>query len=153
MLHFVEEKMERKGLIFWKSIKYSISLVYSYNKLLFILYIIIRFISATIPFVIMYILKYLFDYVSNTENILIEHTFFLIILFSLITALKYILDSAEQLLHNIISLKVGYNYDLIIQNKMNNLPLSFINSSEGRNIVDEVSYARSVVVNMLSGCT
>lgn len=153
MLHFVEEKMERKGLIFWKSIKYSISLAYSYNKLLFILYIIIRFISATIPFVIMYILKYLFDYVSNTENILIEHTFFLIILFSLITALKYILDSAEQLLHNIISLKVGYNYDLIIQNKMNNLPLSFIDSSEGRNIVDEVSYARSVVVNMLSGCT
>ncbi len=131
--------------LFIKSIRYSFFLIKKSSGLLIWLYFLLSILSVTLPLIGSFILKALLDELTtgtNNLNIII----LCMLLYVLTIVFLQGLNSAKDLCYNIIFKKAEHSYEGDLLEKLEKLPISFIDSSKGKNIVDDVKYARNTAV-------
>ena len=132
--------------LFFQSLKYSFRIVYLSSKLEYILYLFVTFVVATLPLVNVYLFKYILDGLvgdKDFSSIFVLISFYIIIIVSLLC-----LNSIKDFLYNSLHQKANHKYDLELTDNILKLPLHIIDSSEGRDMIEDIQHARDMAVNL-----
>lgn len=136
--------MKQKKLLI-KSIKFSIALIYQSSGLWIAVYFLLSLVASTLGIASTYALKYLLD-VLTVENAVLQSVIIWIAVYIAIIILIQGNKSVHSLLYDTIFKKAEHLYDLRIFEKLSALSLSVIDSSDGKDMVDDVRYAKNTAV-------
>ena len=131
--------------LFIQSIRYSLQLVYRSSKLTILLYFVLDLISTTFPLVLSFVLKYLLD-VLTAEKTDMTVVVFCVGVYVVILVTSQILNSLKEVTYDSVFKKAEHLYDCDLSSKLAKLPMSFIDTSEGKDVVDEVRYTKNAAV-------
>lgn len=129
--------------LFFKSLNFSFKLLYRSSKLLFLVYLLLQVACSLTPLLSTYILKDLLNCLVSAEPAIK-----LVWLYIASIVLFQVFQSVQSVCYDTIQKKAEHQYKCDLTEKMNSLPLAFIDSSEGRNIIDEVRYLELAVINL-----
>lgn len=131
--------------LFVKSIGYSVKLVYHSSGFMMFVYFALCIIGSSLTLFSTFALKNILDYLI-TANLQISVIMFWVGLYVLSIVMSQANTSAQGVLHSGIFKKAEHLYECNLVNKISKLPLSVIDSSEGKDMVDDVRYARNTAV-------
>ena len=135
----------KKNTLFLKSVHYSVNLVYQSSGFLFVLYFATNIIASTLTLFSTFVLKFLLDSVAYEDPQL--RTIFLFVgLYAFSLVLVHANRSFQNILYDSIFQKAEHLYECHLSEKLAKLPLSIIDSSEGRDMIDDVRYAKDIAV-------
>ena len=131
--------------LFFKSIGYSVKLVYKSSGIMLLIYFLLNILGSTLGLFETYALKYILDNLSATSP-----QIDLILLWIGLYAASLVIVQANTSLYTIIYdsiiKKAEHMYECNLANKLAELPLSIIDSSEGKDMVDDVRYSKNTAV-------
>lgn len=131
--------------LYIKSIAYSLKLVYKSTKLLFLAYFAFKIVLSTIPLLNTYVMKCIFDLLSE-KQIEMANLFLYIILYVILMIASNLIGSLNNIIHNSIYSKADHEYEQQLLNKLSDLPMSVIDSSWGKDAMDEVRRTKGDVL-------
>ena len=135
----------KKNTLFLKSVHYSVNLVYQSSGFLFVLYFATNIIASTLTLFSTFVLKFLLDSVAYEDPQL--RTIFLFVgLYAFSLVLVHANRSFQNILYDSLFQKAEHLYECHLSEKLAKLPLSIIDSSEGRDMIDDVRYAKDIAV-------
>lgn len=137
----------KRFILYLKSISYSARLIYRSSKLWIIPLYLMEIITATIGLLSTYVLKSIFD--GLTASTISLNILVLVVIYILVLVLKHALVSIQSILNNIVVQKAVFQYDFELLDKLSSLPLSILDSSEGRDMIDDLNFARFAAVNSI----
>lgn len=131
--------------LFMKSIGYSFGLIYRSSKLMILLYLACNLISVTFPLFSSFVLKYLLDILTAEAP---DMTAVMLCVGSYVAALVALqaVNSATNIIYDSVFKKAEHLYDCELSEKLAKLPMSVIDTSEGKDMVDEVRYTKNTAV-------
>ena len=103
--------------------------------------------NVSFPLASTFVLKYILDALTAVNidtNQIILYIFFYIIALILVQSL----NSVQNVLYDSIIKKAEHKYDCDLFEKLTKLPMSVIDSSEGKDIIEDVRYAKNTAVNL-----
>lgn len=131
--------------LFIKSIGYSITLIYKSSGLMLLIYIISNNITAALPLFSTVAFKYVLDNVVD-EN----QRYSIVLLWVGIYALSLVITQAntsiQECLYDSIFKKAEHLYECEVNEKLAHLPLSVIDSSSGKDMIDDVRYGKNTAI-------
>lgn len=116
--------------------------MYKSSKLLFVVYFFLQLTSSGTPLLSTYILKEVLDCLVTQKPV-----WRLICVYIGCVVLLLIVESLQTICYNTMIKKAEHQYACDLARKMEEMPLSFIDSSKGRNLIDEVQNLKMSVVN------
>lgn len=131
--------------LFIKSIGYSFKLIYRSSKLLILAYFALNIICATFPLFSAFVLKYLLD-ILTVESVNITAVMLCIGLYIVALVMLQGLNSAKNVVYDSVFKKAEHLYECELSEKLAKLPMSVIDTSEGKDMVDEVRYTKNTAV-------
>lgn len=131
--------------LFLKSISYSFSLIYRSSKLMILVYLVLNLISSTFPLFSAFILKYLLD-ILTAESPEMSTVMLCIVLYIVALVILPGLKSARAVVYDSVFKKAEYLYDCELSEKLAVLPMSVIDTSKGKDMVDDVRYTKHTTV-------
>ncbi len=135
----------KKTTLFLKSILYSAKLVYQSSRYLFILYFVTNIIGSTLTLFSAFVLKYVLDGIAYKDPQL--RTILLFVgLYVLSLVLVHANHAAQTILYDSIFKKAEHLYESNIVEKLAELPISVIDSSKGKNMIDDVRNTKNTAV-------
>lgn len=134
-----------KMKLFIKSIIYSANLVYRSSGFMVLIYFALNIISSTLTLLSTFVLKYVLDSLSN-ENPHIQIILLWVGLYALSLVIAQANTSVQSLLYDSVFKKAEHLYECNLASKLAELPLSIIDSSDGKDMVDEVRYTKNTAV-------
>lgn len=126
-----------------KTFHYTFKLMYRSSRLLFVVYFLIQLACSVTPLWSTYILKEILDRLVTSESV-----WRLVCVYLGSVALLLILQSVQTVCYNTMTQKAEHQYACELAAKMDEMPLSFLDTSRGKNLIDEVQSLRTSVVNM-----
>ena len=126
-----------------KTFNYTFKLIYKSSRLLFAVYFLLQLACSVTPLWSTYILKEILDCLVASESV-----WRLVGVYVGSVVLLLILQSAQTVCYNTITKKAEHQYACELAAKMDKMPLSFIDTSRGKNMIDEVQNLKTSVVNM-----
>lgn len=131
--------------LFIKSIVYSSKLIFSSSGPVMTVYLLLNLVSSTLTLFSTVALKYVLDYLSAEEM-----QVSMILLWSALYGLSIIIVPANNAALNItydsIVKRARHRYECDLAEKLADLPLSFIDSSEGKDMIDDVRYSANTCI-------
>lgn len=128
--------MERIKL-FIKTIVFSFKLTFASSKLMVLLTFLLMVLNMIFPFLSLYITKNIFDeLVKATVDMSVMITY--ILLFIGLIIICNIVAAAANITSKTVSEKTAHAYDTVILEKISKTPMEIIDSSAGRDILDEL---------------
>lgn len=124
-----------------KYVGYSIGIIYQSSGLLIMIYLLLSLLGSTLALFQTYVLKHLLDTLVS-ENSNSDTTIFTIVIYTLSLVAASANISLQQILYNLIFKKAEHLYECNLNNKLSELPLSIIDSSEGKDIIDDVRHSK-----------
>ncbi len=143
MMVIIVKRMES----FFKSIWYSLRLIYSSSKFMILFYFTLSLICATFPLFSALVLKYLLDLLTAESPDMITVMLCISIYIVALVILQG-LSSAKNVIHDSIFQKAEHRYNCNTLSKLEDLPMSFIDTSNGKDIIDEVVFSNNASVNL-----
>lgn len=134
-----------KGKLLLKSVKFSVSLIYKSSGLWIAVYFLLTFIASALGLASTYALKYLLD-ILTVESILTQKVILCISIYIAVLLITQANQSIQNILYDTIFKKAEHLYDCNLAIKLSKLPLSVIDSSGGKDMVDDVRYAKNTAV-------
>lgn len=134
-----------KGKLLLKSVKFSASLIYKSSGLWIAVYFLLTFIASALGLASTYALKYLLD-ILTVESILTQKVILCISIYIAVLLITQANQSIQNILYDTIFKKAEHLYDCNLAEKLSKLPLSVIDSSGGKDMVDDVRYAKNTAV-------
>ena len=134
-----------KGKLLVKSVKFSVSLIYKSSGLWIAVYFLLSFIASALGLASTYALKYLLD-ILTVESILTQKVILCISIYIAVLLITQANQSIQNILYDTIFKKAEHLYDCNLAEKLSKLPLSVIDSSGGKDMVDDVRYAKNTAV-------
>lgn len=131
-----------------KAFGYSFQLIYSSSKLLILVYGLLKLATATLPLLSVWVLKCLLDHLVAEEPNLSAAIYYIVLYIACLLLLS-IINAATSVCYNSIFQRAEHQYDRNISEKAVELPLSVLDTSEGRNLIDEVQFAKETVVYLV----
>lgn len=131
--------------LFIKSIGYSFRLIYHSSKLFIWPYLALNLICATFPLFSAFVLRYLLD-ILTAESPNMTAIMLCIGLYIAALVLLQGLGSAKNVLYDSVFKKAEHLYDCELSEKLAKLPMSVIDTSEGKDMVDDVRYTKNTAV-------
>lgn len=131
--------------LFLNSVKYSANLVYQSSKLGLILYFILRMMLATLPLISINLLNNILNSLTS-QYINVKMTFFIVVVYISILVISQIFLSIANIVENSIFLKAFHAYDVEICQVLSKIPMSVIDTSEGKDLIDDVRYTKITAV-------
>lgn len=132
-----------------KSICYSVNLYYRSSGLMVVLYLILYLLSASFSLFQNFSLRCVLDSLTNAHSGL-NSAILWAALYLLSIILLRINSSAVSITWDYSVKKAELLYDSTLADKLIQLPLSYIDSSVGRDIIDDVRYSRGTTINLVS---
>lgn len=133
--------------LFMKSIQFSTSLIIRSSKLLIFFYLTLTMIASTINLLYTYILKVILDDLINGDN---EKALWLSAVYVLIVLVGIGEQMLQKTVYSVVIKKAEYQYECDLAEKTVQLPLSVVDSAQGRNRISQVRYARLTSVVIMS---
>lgn len=127
----------------FKTFHYTFKLMYRSSRLLFVVYFLIQLACSVTPLWSTYILKEILDRLVTSESV-----WRLVCVYLGSVALLLVLQSVQTVCYNTMTRKAEHQYACELAAKMDEMPLSFLDTSRGKNLIDEVQSLRTSVVNM-----
>ena len=131
--------------LFFKSIGYSVKLVYKSSGIMLLIYFLLNIIGSTLGLFSTYALKYVLDNLSN-QSPQISFVFLWIGLYALSLVITQANTSIQNILHDSIFKKAEHLYERELAEKLTHLPLSIIDSSAGKDMIDDVRYGKNTAI-------
>jgi len=128
-----------------KYIGHSIGIIYKSSGILLMIYLLLSLLGSTLTLFETYVLKHLLDTLVN-ENINLDTIVFTILIYTLSLVVARANISLQQILYNLIFKKAEHLYECNLNNKLLELPLSIIDSSDGKNMIDDVRHSKIATV-------
>lgn len=128
-----------------KSVRFSVDMIYKSSNLWIIVYLLLSMVASTLGLASTYVLKYMIDTLT-VENTVLQSVIIWIAVYIAILLLSQGAKSIQNILYNTIFQKAAHLYDCRLSEKLSALPLSIIDSSEGKDMVDDVRYAKNTAV-------
>lgn len=135
----------KKCKLLLKSVEFSASMIYKSSRLWIVIYFLLSLALSTFGLASTYALKYLLDALT-VENTVLQSIITWIVVYIAILLLSQGAKSVKDILYNTIFQKAAYLYDCRLSEKLSALPLSVIDSSEGKDTIDDVRYAKNTAV-------
>lgn len=134
--------------LFIKCIGYSIRQIYSSSNLMILLYLMLNLTCASFPLLSTFVLKYLLDILTSKSP---DMTAVMICICLYIFALVILqaMNSVKNVVYASIFKKAEHLYDCVISEKLSKLPMSVIDTSEGKDMVDDVRYTKNTAVYLM----
>ena len=110
-----------------------------------LLYFIFELICATFPLFSAYVLKYLLDFLVIEEPNM-KIAIFCILSYVLSLVILQIFNSIKIIIKDSIFKKAEHAYDCDLIEKVEKLPMSVIDSSSGKDMIDDVKYSKNAAV-------
>lgn len=133
---------------FLKAICYSFRLLYGSSKFMILFYFVLSLLCSTFPLFSAFVLKYLLD-VLTAESPDMTTIMGCIGVYIIALIILQGINSAKSVIHNSIFQKAEHLYNCNILTKLEALPMSFIDTSNGKDIIDEVVFSNSAAVNLI----
>lgn len=137
-----------KGKLLLKSAKFSLFLIYKSSGLWIAICFLLAFVASTLGIASTYALKYLLDTLT-AESILIPKVILWISIYIVIMLIAQANQSIQNILYDTIFKKAEHLYECNLAEKLSKLPLSVIDSSDGKDMVDDVRNAQDTVVYLI----
>lgn len=138
----------KRLILFFKSIRYSFELLYYSSKFEVIVYLGLNLLCTTIPLMSAFVFKLLIDALSNTFP---NTKYALMCAVGIIglLVLSQALNSIKSITYNSIYNKAIHFYNCKMLNKVSQLPMSIIDTSSGRDTIDDVRYINDTAVSLI----
>lgn len=136
-----------KMKLFIKSIGYSVKLVYKSSGVMLFIYFILSILGSTVGLLGTFILKNIFDNLSSL-NIQINLILLLIGLYAFSLIVSQMNSSIQNILHDSVIKKAEHLYECELLKKLMHLPLSVIDSSAGKDMIDDVCYGKDIAIQI-----
>lgn len=130
--------------VLMKGALYSIQLVHRSSGLLILAYLVIAIINSTLPMISTFLLQRLIDVITN-DALKIQSILFLIGLFIATIVITQFVASVQGILNNSIFTKASNYYEIELLEKINKLDISMLDTSSGKNIINDVRSAGAFV--------
>ena len=138
----------KRAKIFLKAINYSLQLLYKSSKLLGGVYILLVLLLSSLPVISTFLLKLLVD--TLLEKTLNYNTvIYLIVAYIVLIVFLQLLSSVKNIVYKCLYKKSAHLYECDVLKKLEVLPMSFIDSSEGKDTLDDVRYIKDSVVSLV----
>lgn len=137
--------MIRQKNLFFKSIGYSVALIFKSSKLMILLYLLSNILQSTLTLLSTFILKYVLDSLTDADP-QINLIFGWVGLYALSLVVIQANMSVQNILYDSVFKKAENQYECNLARKLAELPLSVIDSSEGKDMVDDVRHAKNTAV-------
>jgi len=131
--------------LFIKSIGYSATLTYKSSGIMLLLYFVLNIIASTLTLFSTIALKYVLDSIV-TENQLLSVVLLWIGLYALSLVITQANTSIQNILHDSIFKKAEHLYERELAEKLTHLTLSIIDSSAGKDMIDDVRYGKNTAI-------
>lgn len=133
--------------LYFKSILYSFKIIYKSSGLLIIVYLFFNLLYSILPLVSTFILKNLIDsLLDEFKNY--NHIMIYIFLYMATFVFISIIESLKRICYDFIFEKARHKYDCDLLRKLDKLPLSIIDSSDGKNMITDVRYTKVSAVHI-----
>lgn len=129
----------------WKAVKYSFRLIFRSSKLMILFYLALNLICETSPLFSAFVLKYLLD-ILTAESLEITAVMAYIGLYIMALVVLQGLNSVKNVVYDTVFKKAEHLYDCELLEKLAALPMSFIDTSEGKDMVDDMRYIKNTAV-------
>ena len=128
-----------------KTMRFSLGLIYRSSGLAIVLYGVICIVNSLFYLADAYALKLVVDGLTGNAP---DRDYVLICvgIYILSLILRKIMASVEELSYSYINKKAVHLYECMQEEKLIGLPMSFIDSSEGRDIIDDVRYGTNATI-------
>lgn len=130
--------------VFLKSIVYSLNLTYKSCGFLLIGYVFISIIEPTLALAVTYETKLILDHLIGGSSI--SQIIFRILCYIGILIATQVCASVRKVLHDSVFNKAKHGFECQVREKLSCLPLSFIDSSRGRNVINDVEHTQATAV-------
>lgn len=131
--------------LFFKSIGYSVKLVYKSSGFTLLIYFSLNILGSTLGLFGTYALKHILDNLSSV-NLKISLILLWIGLYALSLVITQANTSIQNILHDSIFKKTEHLYECELAEKLTCLPLSIIDSSQGKDMIDDVRYGKNTAI-------
>lgn len=131
--------------LFMKTIGYSIKLLIKSSGFMLPIYFVLTLIASTLTLFSTFALKQILDSVV-TSNPQISLILLWIGLYCLSLLISPVNTSAQNLLYDSLFKKAEHRYECDLEEKLAQLSLSVIDSSAGKDMVDDVRYAKNTAI-------
>lgn len=130
-----------------KSIGYSWNLILQSSRYMIFLYFALMMITTSFPLLSAFLLKYILDVLtSNAQET--GKLWMIIIIYGTSLVVNQGMASAKGVVRSCINQKAEHLYECRLAEKLAALPMEILDSSEGRDLIDEVRYTESAAVYM-----
>ena len=133
----------KKIVGFCKELSFSCSLLFRANGFLFLLYILIRIVMATLPILKLYVFNLIINSLVTGTNT--KQVFVYMICFITCIIFTPIAENIFNILYRDMNEKMINTYEVSVNEKLARMPMAFLDSGTGRNIIDDVIDARNTV--------
>lgn len=140
--------MKENIKILIKSFKHSLSITCSVGKALTGFYIVLQIINSTLPLFITFVFSGFLDALAYNKSEK-EITLYLAFFFSA-AVLSLFTGNLSRYVASTLADKTGREYDRRILRKLNELPLSVIDTSKGRDLIDNVQNFKGLATSVFS---
>ena len=134
--------------LFIKSIKYSYHILYRSGGGLVYVYLLFNLLCAMSPLLLAYILKNILDSLTAT-SLPMKTIILLIALYIGCIIISHFLSSLKNICYQSIYSKACHTYNCEMLDKLSRMPMAVLDSSEGRNMIDEIGYINEVAVSLI----
>ena len=132
----------------YKSFAYSWNLIFESSKFMIFLYFALMLITTSFPLLSAFLLKYVLDAltVATPE---IEKVLAVVIVYGLSLVVNQGITSAKDLVKRTIDQKARHLYQCRLAEKLSELPMDVLDSSKGKDQIDEVRYMEFTSVYLI----
>lgn len=132
---------------FFKQITFSAKIMHKANGKTFLLYILLRLCIATLPLLELYYFNELIDLL--TKEPVVEKVIFVAVKMGICILFLPVLNGIFNVIYRNMNERILNAYALMLNEKLSKVSMEFLDSNEGRNLVDDVIDARNIVCNFL----
>lgn len=130
-----------------KSIGYSWDLILQSSRYMIFLYFALMMITTSFPLLSAFLLKYVLDMLtSNAQET--GKLWIVIIIYGVSLIVNQGIASAKGVVRSSIVQKARHLYECRLAEKLASLPMDILDSSEGRDLIDEVRYTEGAAVRL-----
>ncbi len=134
--------------LFSKSIAYSWNLIFESSNLMIFLYFFLMLVATSVPLLSAFLLKSILNALTaatpETEGVLA-----VVLLYGLSLVVHLGISSARDLTRSIIDQKAKHMFECRLAEKLASLPMDILDSSEGKDMIDDVKYTENTAVLLI----
>ena len=131
-----------------KSVAYSWNLVFESSNYVIFLYFAFVIITTSLPLLSAFLLKYVLDSLTAATPE-IENALLGVVIYCFSLVVNQGIASARDVARSTIDQKAKCLYDCRLVTRLSSLPLDYLDSSKGKNMIDRVSYTENTAVILI----